>query len=235
MTSYSKYFKIVTENTNCGDYVHCGSTCMELLRSNALNVVYGCFKYIGPISMVNVVIILPLKYGTNIFFFICIDTDSNENWPIECRSCETMWQKISRIFNRCLADERYWYIMYVPLLVSPKIARNEWVQPKIYFQLFWSKLLGKFYTWSILAFPAASGAILCAVICSNRLILMFSRGLSTMVRIKLPKCFFNNPFWYQLNTLLGNGSFRQIICRPKLDSPFTGRIEISKNFRLYGC
>lgn len=52
MTSYSKYFKIMTENATCADFVHCGNSCFGMFRWNALNIGYGCCKYIGPISVV---------------------------------------------------------------------------------------------------------------------------------------------------------------------------------------
>lgn len=52
MTSYSKYFQIVTDNTTCADFVHCGYSCWQMLCWNAVNHGYGCCKYIGPISVV---------------------------------------------------------------------------------------------------------------------------------------------------------------------------------------
>ncbi|XP_037028118.1 uncharacterized protein LOC119068578 [Bradysia coprophila] len=138
MTSYSKYFKIVTENANCADFVHCGDTCMEMLRWNAINYLYGCCKYIAPISVI----------------------------PILLKFRELNVELIKQCSKKFLEYSAAAWLMSVTGLS---------------FMCVYHKLLGKFYMWSILAIPAASGALICTLICSNRLILMFSRGLSTMV------------------------------------------------------
>ncbi|KAJ6638483.1 hypothetical protein Bhyg_11218 [Pseudolycoriella hygida] len=146
MTSHSKYFKIVTENTSCADFVHCGNSCWEMFRWNALNLGYGCCKFIGPVSVI----------------------------PILLRFRELNTDLIKQCCKKFLEYSAAAWLMSVIGLS---------------FMCCYYKLFGKFYTWSILATPAASSAVICSIICSNRLILMFSRGLSSMVTEAIVKLY----------------------------------------------